>query len=56
MNLNDDNLDLYVMPGSSFLEPGVDDESNNWANRGALLSSYRALVAKLTELDTQVIQ
>jgi hypothetical protein len=37
----------YIASGGTFLEPGVRDESNNWHNRGALLSSYRALKAEL---------
>lgn len=28
----------------SFIHPGVDDESNNWCNRGRLLGCFRALV------------
>lgn len=27
----------------TFLEPGVEDEENNWANRARLLESYRSL-------------
>jgi hypothetical protein len=30
---------------NSFLNPGVDDEYNNWWNRGNLLRKYRALLA-----------
>lgn len=33
----------YVADGGSFVHPGVGDESNNWANRGALLAAYREL-------------
>ncbi len=35
--------DFYIKDNGSFLEPGVDDESNNWANRGLLLESFRKL-------------
>lgn len=42
-----DNLQDYakylIDPNGTFLEPCVDDESNNWWNRGSLLSSYRRL-------------
>jgi hypothetical protein len=30
-----------IAPGATFLEPGVEDESNNWGNRGSLLAAYR---------------
>ena len=33
----------------TFLNPGVDDESANWSSRGALLQSYRELIAYLKE-------
>ena len=35
----------YVAPTGTFLNPGVDDESNNWANRGAFLAAWRRLTA-----------
>ena len=31
----------------TFLAPGVPDESDNWANRGSLLASYRRLKSLL---------
>lgn len=45
-NLQDDARYLIHQNGT-FLEPGVDDESNNWANRGSLLSAYRRLKHQL---------
>lgn len=42
-----DTLDWYIHPNGTFLEPGVEDESNNWGNRGALLDSYRRLKHQL---------
>jgi len=36
-----------IAPSGTFLEPGLADESSNWANRGALLCSYRTLKALL---------
>jgi len=48
--LSDEWRRFYIHPQGTFLEPfpaveGVpqEDESNNWANRGALLQAYRAL-------------
>ena len=48
--LQDDVRDGYIRDGRTFLSPGVRDESNNWCNRGALLASYRDLVAYLADL------
>lgn len=31
--------------GANFVEPGLDDETEDWGARGALLEKYRALVA-----------
>jgi hypothetical protein len=45
--------DPWYIPGT-FLNPGVDDEGNNWANRGGLLESYRALVETMQELGIPV--
>lgn len=36
-----------IAPRATFLNPLVEDESNNWANRGALLGAYRAAVAAI---------
>lgn len=36
-----------ISPKGTFLDPAVGDESNNWANRGSLLNSYRSLKALL---------
>jgi len=33
--------------GGSFVEPGLEDESEDWGARGALLEKYRALVAAM---------
>ena len=37
----------FIAPGGTFLYPEIEDESNNSANRGSLLSSYRRLVAEM---------
>lgn len=34
----------FISEHGSFIDPRVEDESNNWANRGALLHAYRKLV------------
>lgn len=31
-------------PGATFIEPGLEDEIEDWGSRGALLEKYRALV------------
>ena len=31
--------------GATFIEPGLEDEEEDWGARGALLEKYRALVA-----------
>lgn len=33
--------------GANFIEPGLEDETNDWGARGALLEKYRALVAAM---------
>ena len=46
-NLQDDaNL---ISPTGTFLNPGVDDESNNWHNRGRFLAVYRELKEMLNK-------
>src|SRR6266545_4901531 len=42
-----DDRGSYLKPTGTFLNPEVTDESNNWANRGYLLSSYRRAVEVL---------
>lgn len=37
----------FIAQGGTFLRPGVDDESNNWMNRGSLLAAYRRAVRVL---------
>lgn len=31
----------FIHPEGTFLNPRVDDERNNWGNRGGLLEAYR---------------
>jgi len=35
----------------TFLNPKVDDEENNWANRGSLLATYRELYDLMKKQD-----
>lgn len=47
--LNDESRPFFIAQGGTFLNPGVDDESSDWANRGALLEGYRDLKAALDQ-------
>jgi hypothetical protein len=44
------NSEFLISERGTFVEPGVEDEANNWGNRGSLLDSYRHLRALLDEL------
>jgi hypothetical protein len=35
--------ELFINKKGNFIDPKVNDESNNWANRGHLLNRYRDL-------------
>ncbi len=37
----------YHEDGATFIEPGLDDETEDWGARGALLEKYRRLVSLL---------
>lgn len=39
--INISHPETFIIEGATFLNPGVDDESNNWGNRGAFLKAYR---------------
>lgn len=43
------HLPWVIAAGGTFLRPNVEDESNNWANRGALLAAYRRAVEVLRD-------
>jgi len=49
--INSDSLEHYIHPNGTFIEPCVDDESNNWGNRGSLLSTYRDLKHRMTAIE-----
>jgi hypothetical protein len=38
------NLDSFVASGATFLNPGVEDESEDWGTRAELLDRYRQLL------------
>ena len=48
-SLHPENIDHYIE--GTFLQPCVGDESNNWHNRGSLLSTYRRLVSIMDEMN-----
>jgi Uma2 family endonuclease len=39
--------DCFIRENGTFIQPDVSDESNNWWNRGSLLSAYRHLIEVL---------
>jgi hypothetical protein len=44
------NSEFLISDRGTFVEPGVEDESNDWGNTGSLLDSYRHLRAVLDDL------
>ena len=46
--ISGDLAKYFIDPNGTFIEPNVEDESNNWANRGSLLASYRCLKHQLS--------
>ena len=38
-----EDSEYFISAAGTFVHPQVDDESNNWANRGSLLEHYREL-------------
>jgi hypothetical protein len=38
------NIDSLVAPGCTFLNPGVEDEEDDWGARAELLDKYRKLL------------
>ena len=46
-DLTKDRINDAAFVSGTFIEPGVPDESDNWANRGTLLAGYRNLKALL---------
>jgi hypothetical protein len=46
-----DQAKYSIHPNGTFLEPGVEDESNNWGNRGSLLMTYRCLKYHMSAIE-----
>lgn len=40
----------FITEDGTFLDPNIDDESNNWWNRGSFLSRYRKIRQRMDEL------
>jgi hypothetical protein len=38
------NVDGFIAPDATFLNPGVEDEAEDWGARGELLERYRELL------------
>jgi hypothetical protein len=47
--LDSEVIRYFVSPDGDFLNPGIDDESNNWANRPLFLDAYRKLNSFMTQ-------
>jgi hypothetical protein len=43
--------EYFIAKGGTFINPKVSDESNNSANRGSLLDSYRRLIKVLDKYN-----
>jgi hypothetical protein len=44
MCFTEDNPNFYIKSDGTFIHPNVEDEHNNWGNRGGLLDSYENLM------------
>jgi hypothetical protein len=42
--LSPGNVDALIAPGATFLNPGVEDEEDDWGARAELLERYRQLL------------
>jgi predicted house-cleaning noncanonical NTP pyrophosphatase (MazG superfamily) len=49
--LDGESLQYFIASNGDFLNPNVDDEGNNWANRVAFLESYRKLKSFMDNYD-----
>lgn len=47
------NLDAFVAPGFTFINPGVDDEVEDWGARAKLLQTYRRLLETMNKHGLQ---
>lgn len=44
-----------VARGATFIEPGLEDETEDWGSRGALLEKYRHLVSVMQRLGMEPV-
>ena len=47
------NSERMISQEGTFIRPMVDDESNDWCNRGGLLACYRDLVKRMEALGIE---
>ncbi len=52
-NLHPANLGFFVRPNATFLNPGVEDEDEDWGARAALLDKYRRLLHIMQRLGIE---
>ena len=50
-----DEIGWYISDGGTFINPMVEDESNNWGNRGGLLARYRLLLSVMENLGIPTV-
>ena len=53
-SLGPEFLKYYISPNATFINPSVEDEQNNWANRGSLLASYRELISFINDNNLEI--
>ena len=44
-NLSPYNIEFFIKPDGTFINPGVEDEVEDWGARAELLESYRDLLS-----------
>jgi hypothetical protein len=47
------NIGCFLAPGATFLNPGVEDEVEDWGSRAELLDRYRQLLQVMKTLGIQ---
>ena len=52
LGLESESIDIIAENGT-FVNPNVEDETEDWGNRGALLSEYRKLKKLIEHIDNQ---
>lgn len=51
--LSSANIESFVSPGCTFLNPGVEDEVEDWGARAELLDKYRQLLKVMKQQGIQ---